>query len=502
MNYDSNEIGNIIYLDQEYKNIFNIDYNSFSYEDILYTIIYIIKNRNADFFINKTSPFFSILEKYIKSGKIKQETDINNILFKKDKLIFFEEEKDHKKINKTYNIFPPNIITYETILILYKNLSFFQNIKNIIDRYHKKIILYTENREQYIAASILYIISDNISEICYADMHSAYDFSKDFCLISIYQIKHIDSNQRSILIYNSTSIVWHHRFHNISIDYLLLFSIWQNKSTPPPKAPASLLAHKPFILWAYPHAGTNRFMPVFGAVSRELGLNFPDYSPYKHFDMHCIYTYHNILHKEYILNNKILEKRIFDIYKVLHPSQYIVLHYPFYRINKIQNKLKTKVIILIRDLRDIIVSNIIWFYMAKIQFKNKIFEDIAIDFMKNGSNLYLTERKGNYLKTITKEFIEAKNNKYIHFVKFENLNTAPFSEYINVYSHLHLNKHPNWTPKIASILKYQIESSKPAEGRGVHGAWKQYFTPKMKQCFKENSNHFLKIFGYEEDDHW
>lgn len=458
----------------------------------------IIKMRHADFFIENNSPYKKFLKNEIDSGKIHIIDNIKQISFKTDKFIFIGTNNNElNDISSIHNLIPPNYICPEDLILFYNNRDYFNKMVDIINNIsigNKKFYGYSENSEQYTIFKILYLICNNIQGIASFNILYAHYYSSDINVFNTYSLKEIDHEKFSILIYNNHGLQCIYYFlNNLRLNYFFLFGNKKSSS-------ASCLNTPPFILWSYPHAGTGRFMPVFSAVTERLGFNMGR-NAWTYYDWYYAYRHTFPYLDSAKISNDFFEDRIVDLYKVIPPISYITLHHPFYHINEIVNKTNSKVIILMRDFRDIIISNIKWFYLSAIYHDKSNFENIALDFMETGGTVY--GNRTSSLFNITKELVSALNNSKIYFIKFEDINKDPLRTYMKFFENFGFSKNPAWVDSdMINLISISIKNNQPKPGRGKHGTWKEFFTPRMKEYFKKNSNNFLQEFGYEQNNDW
>ena len=206
-------------------------------------------------------------------------------------------------------------------------------------------------------------------------------------------------------------------------------------------------------------------------------------------------------------------------------------HYqPKYLIDK--NK---KIVLLIRDGRDIIVSSyfhyLIWndknkqnpklvnYYRNNLQFED--YDDIRknlpkfIEFMfkDEPSRLKFFNYPGNWTTYNKKWLKRAKNQSNIFIIKYEDLLGNANLQMKNLIDY-HFNfDNENVDERIKEVVfKYSFENqTKRHSGvedksnflrKGIAGDWKNYFNEEAKDVFKKYGGSMLIQLGYEENNEW
>lgn len=222
-----------------------------------------------------------------------------------------------------------------------------------------------------------------------------------------------------------------------------------------------------------------------------------------------------------------------DWYQVM----YMGMH-AFSPINIFKNKKDLKIVLLMRDPRDIIISfyfaviHTSYYYYSKnmsigkeYQFPDGLKEKLILDLIKNGSNYVSPSKLISFppLKTLVNHFIEAMSYSNVFIVKFEDIHERPFHIYKQLLDWLNLLTQPLTTLTEENLkqsidmgsFEYQTQGKRkrgekldyhsPSFGvyrKGITGDWKNHFTPKIIKTVKEICGSELIQLKYENSFDW
>lgn len=247
------------------------------------------------------------------------------------------------------------------------------------------------------------------------------------------------------------------------------------------------------------------FLPAFSVEKFQL-ITVPKSGTF------LIIKYFSLLGKSF--NDPKMEKEIKNAFRREHPLAGIKWDYPSWFDPK------TKTILMIRDLRDILVSYVFWLdkrktgvyldrqyykYWEKLSFDEKL--SMLIDPkapFKGTKYLWLTHPK---------QWTHAMNIMKLpttYVCRFENLigekgggcSIKQREEIINLAKYIGIDLSKDQINFIQHHLFGNDIKNSWTFRKGQIGNWKSHFTKAHKNQFKEQLNHFLIAFGYVEDDQW
>lgn len=179
----------------------------------------------------------------------------------------------------------------------------------------------------------------------------------------------------------------------------------------------------------------------------------------------------------------------------------------------------TKVLLMIRDLRDIFVSEVIFrnrippLGLSKelyAEWKPLSFEEklSLLTFPKSpfiGTCLYSHTGKKVY-----ENMLELMALEDVFVCRFENLiglkgggtRKAQEKEIIDMAKFLGVSLPDKSVKYIADNLFGNVVKKSKTFNKGKIGSWKMHFNEQHIAEFKENFNEYLVVFGYEKDDNW
>jgi len=197
-------------------------------------------------------------------------------------------------------------------------------------------------------------------------------------------------------------------------------------------------------------------------------------------------------------------------------------HHTFKEINSISSQEIYKIIYLIRDPRDIVISGVHYFDFSMTRFK--LLHYVKPYFVKrifltvfNSTISKQTKKKmmikavlkgysklNQWFKTSWSEHHTGYQNKDILFVKYENLLDTPEEQCHKILDYLQITsskQHIKKSIKNQSFIKMKEEVShqnndslKKLIRKGSQGYWKKEFSPKELEIFKQTSdNPFYKL---------
>lgn len=495
-------------------NLQSLDVNIYNSKIFTTILERILKTRCAQFYVVQNSKYFEILKKYVDLKLIKVCDDVEFVFSKNNSFIFIDEMDDAflqcAEMRSLYKILPAWMITTRKIIIiitfLEELIALSKNIDAIKKHDLKDLYFFACSREEFSLASILLLLCKNIHGI----MHDGtYIFNNSNSIdTSIFEVqkKNIHTTASCVLLNCFGSKNRKYLTFNKKMTYYFIYGKKRVQSN-------ECHDRKPFFIWLYPHSGCGRMVPPLDFVTNFLGFN-------KNNGIHAyndeIFKRSNTMqYKKDITANTNLLIRLF---KTVDTNSFISLHDSVYNLEEILNKTNSKVIVTTRDMRDITLSNINWFYGARIKYGHESLEDISIDFMQT-KQAYPASAHFSYtggLSKVTSELTKIKNNKNVFLLKFEDVHTDSMRAYMKLFNDFGFTQDPYWIdeiliPQIKAIAlqahsanakithneryPHQLKHAQP------HG-WKLHFTEKMKQFFKENDNNILEVFGYENDKSW
>lgn len=163
---------------------------------------------------------------------------------------------------------------------------------------------------------------------------------------------------------------------------------------------------------------------------------------------------------------------------------------------------------IIRDPRDILVSHV--FYAKDIYPGHSLHEiysslpdmeaRLKVEIEGTTEYPFLPNARLRFLRKLGWIF-----KPYVCVVRFEDLIHSPE---LSIYSMLdHLEKKGGVLLRdrdtaVRTLLANSQPEKSPTFRKGSVGEWKKYFTPQLKQLFKDVTGDLLVQMGYEEDDLW
>lgn len=186
---------------------------------------------------------------------------------------------------------------------------------------------------------------------------------------------------------------------------------------------------------------------------------------------------------------------------------------------------EARLIFIVRDGRDAILSHRFQAFIDRAQYLSKKDQRIRQEFIKNPSwfnsgQLSLFSEEGLHQSAFgwVKNLIETNNmandllgNRYYH-LRFEDLLSNPLDEMTKVWAFLgvdptikvlkedirdELQQNPDadWQHEKAAYIAVSLN-------KGEYGNWRDYFTERDRQIFKEVAGKTLVEWGYEENLQW
>lgn len=486
-------------------------YNSKIFTTILEKIL---KTRCAQFYVVQNSKYFEIFKKYVDLKIIEVCEDVEFVFSKNNSFIFIDEMDDAflqcSEMRSLYKKIPAWMITTRKIIVIIafieELIALSKNIDSIKEYAFKELYFLACSNEEFDLASILVLLCENIHGIIH---HSTYIFDSNNCIDTcLYTVqKNNFHNTAACVILNCFGAKNRaYLTYNKKMTYYFIYGKKKVQSN-------ECHDRKPFFIWLYPHSGCGRMLPPLDFVTNFLGFN-------KNKGIHAYYDgefkrSNTMQGKKDITSNSDL---LVHLFKTMDSNCFISLHDSVYNLEDILTKTNSKAIVTIRDMRDITLSNINWFYGARIKYGHESLEDISIDFMQTRQS-YPASGHFSYtggLSKVTSELTKIKNNKNVFLLKFEDVHTDSMSAYMKLFNEFGFTQDPYWIddiliPQIKAIAlevhpadvkdphneryPHQLKHAKP------HG-WKQCFTARMKEFFKQNDNNILEVFGYENDKSW
>ncbi len=172
-------------------------------------------------------------------------------------------------------------------------------------------------------------------------------------------------------------------------------------------------------------------------------------------------------------------------------------------------KNKLKVIVMIRDPRDIIVSRAFWWRKHSdifVHYANLSVDEAITSLIKSYIVPGPTGENHETLKEYYDSYLSWSAYPNHLITKFEDLIGAhgggnaitQQDEIVRIAKFMNL---PHTTLEAQSISS-QIFGKGDTFRKGKIGSWKEYFTPEQKQLFKEVAGDLLIELGYEKDNNW
>jgi hypothetical protein len=216
-------------------------------------------------------------------------------------------------------------------------------------------------------------------------------------------------------------------------------------------------------------------------------------------------------------------------FPILKKAMYHSHYLPKYRIHK--NK---KIVLLVRDGRDVIISlyyhQLMWndknklspkdvvYHRSKVPFndydnvKGNMAAFIKYTFEEQPSKFQHFTYMGNWYSYNKAWLEEMKSNKNIYVVKYEDLLEKPFVTLKVMFENFFSQKQVDTDHLKKVINKFSFETqTKRKKGeenkssflrKGIHGDWKNYFGEEEKVLFKKYTKDMLTELDYEDNNNW
>lgn len=162
-------------------------------------------------------------------------------------------------------------------------------------------------------------------------------------------------------------------------------------------------------------------------------------------------------------------------------------------------RLGIRYVIMYRDIRDVAVSYVHFVRERPWHPEYKLYIDKSIQ----DGILFFAQNMSSVFSEWIKSWYEYKDSGASIIIQYEQMLKDPKSVFIKLLNHYDI-KLPDG--EIDNIFdRYQqsrLRQRSTHFRKGIIGDWENYFSPEIKNAFKENIGDFLVEFGYEQDMDW
>jgi hypothetical protein len=469
-------------------------------------------------------------------------SDVAALLCRKKTFVFMDQSERRTGLGRDFlaamRDYPPGLLTSGHVALFNLHGDYLNGIVEAVaaaaSRSGRKFVMLACGGDENVFGDILYLLSGQVAAVNKFGIVGCYDSELRYPFLDFYSFRNdregrIDGNQYAFLVWNipagerrNIRCAYGNRTRNCDFYFIHGRERAQDNG---------VLSPRPFVCWQFPGAGTKRLSPVMRRIMWQLGIDFGlggfnDARPETlgnnwwlesgfHFDE---YRFHNPGSDKAYTEWAELDGADIDytdkaiaLYELMPNAAVLRLHHFRYRMATMQKRIGGKIFVFLRDLRDAIPAAIGFFYGARIKYGGESLYDHVMDFM----------RKNDNLRRISESLVELAGNPNAFFIKFEDVDADPAAAYLDFFSRAGFTDDPFWIDgEFDAIIERSAEAVKPeniwryaedakhgdGEGKGIlrgrPGRWREFFDQRMKDYFKENSNGFLKVFGYERDDNW
>jgi len=507
-----------------YRGLRDADENGLAPE-IRYMADFVIENTRREIYVQENSSWHRILAKHITAGRIEtiSRDEIFRVAFTRGTLFFMDAHELSGAIGselRSYvGVYPPGIVTSRQLNVLAEHFEYLKGMADAIDNCYrangkKFIFLCNPGYNDMVLCDVLYLLTDAIDAVIKESYNGRF-YSENFGpILHANQLAELDDSQYAVLVNNGDGLaigydgrVGSFRSHLLyNLEYYFIFGVER------PLAPRRL-AYRPIILWLLHAGGTNRMQPVWVKIMKYFGIG---YSVSADFNPTFVPLYDTPLRRSAdVFRNDDIEYEKYDavvnLYNVLSHSTCMLVHSNEYRMKDIIAATNAKVVVGIRDPRDILVSLGALTHGGWVRHFKRDRKQLLEPFSP-----YLKKLQG-----ITRSILEIKDNPNVTFIKFEDVDRNPVGAYARLVEELFPDDPVYVEEPLSRIIREAAIEAMPenqshyrtfdeaGESLGLpqhsYGSarkWEDYFTEQMKDSFKANSNGFLQAFGYEKDDNW
>lgn len=271
----------------------------------------------------------------------------------------------------------------------------------------------------------------------------------------------------------------------------------------------------PVVSYDFPFAGKNRFRPAFLHLFKKVQSKFPPLEPYirrlKYInDMDGNYKHWEVLQKE---NTDFMISHCLR----MNYNNVSTMHDPM-DLSRLGD-LNIRFIVLVRDPRDII-NSFHFKTMPELSLGHQEAIDLCLDGYTRVSDDLDYVMGWPDIKFMMESFLFAMKSPNMHVVKFEDLNANEIPTLRKMLAFAGIDNNPLAPIKTADLLdaanyctfEYQTggkrsrgQGSAGWEGncrKGTSGDWRNNFTEKNVDKFKEMTGELLVELGYEDNMDW
>lgn len=471
-------------------------------------------------YVIENSKFYDLFcdMKKLDSVTVCKKEDVPEVLLTKKNFVFIDSDEYNRGIGdylwSIYLFKPPNLLSFSHLYVLALHFDRIQEVADSIDKAAekdgKKVLLHARDITGLIMMDLLYLLcksADIVAKLNKRAYFSMFDPNTPVSVNAASADKHI------LVIWNQNTrnLVQHRLFLQARKDFDVYF-IHGEKSS---RSNASFL-HDPILFWAIPFTGCGRLLSTLPLLLPRLGFYF--YKTDLIYDFHKVPS-NDVSESQYSQKNS-NDGGVLDFIDLMLPSSVILLHRCAYSMDVLLKKKGTKLVVLTRDFRDLIISTINRKFASEIRIRNIPIKPLVIDGIKN---LLVNIPSTLSLDYMTKLFTHLKNDfTNTYFLKLEDINQDPFLTYHLLFTWLGIADDPFYdTSQMKNAIEQAASASHPDNltwhkkdkewsenmGKerlviGASGKWNTIFDEEVKDLFKANSNGFLQTFGYEKDDNW
>jgi len=488
---------------------------------------FVIQNTRREVYVLEGSFWHRILAKHVAAGRIGiiSRGEIFRIAFTRGNLIFLDARELASDIGKELTVYfgirLPSVVTSRQLNVLAEHFEYLKGMADAIDKQgrasgKKFVFLSNPVYHDLVLCDALFLLTDTIDAAIKPNFYGRFSHGDTFgVVLREYQLGNLDNREYAVLVNNGDGLAagfygWMGGYRSCflhSLEYYFIHGIER------PLAPRRLV-YQPIILWLPSCCGTGRIAPVWCKIMDYFGIAFSLSASFN--DMFVPWTDQLLCHNKNRLspftdNGFKQHEAAVNLYNMLPHSTCMFLHMNIYRMKDIIDSTNAKVVVGIRDLRNVYatmgtVSRGGWLRYFDEEPK-KLLEPLVGQW--------------NVLPEIARSFLEIKDNPNVTFIKFEDIDKNPIEAYTRLVEKIFPDD-PVYVEESLSrvireaaikvipenISRYRILDDTgdalelQANPHGCAKKWEDYFTESMKDFFKANSNGFLQAFGYEKDDNW
>jgi hypothetical protein len=166
-----------------------------------------------------------------------------------------------------------------------------------------------------------------------------------------------------------------------------------------------------------------------------------------------------------------------------------------------------KYVVLYRDLRDVAVSGVFYLRQTAWHPEHPVYAKLSVI---EGLAAFAERTLPAFVDWI-RSWHQNRDPRMSVELRYEQMLTDPIAAMMRVAEHFELDTSPQRIRTIVEQYSFERLSGGRSRGqesedsffrKGVAGDWKNHFTPKLRELYRELLGDFLIEFGYEQDQSW